>query len=393
MQGDSPWSIVVAPSYEDAVFVLDDRLGRGFNTIIAVLIEHLFAPAAPRNSSGDAPFTTPGDLATTSEAYFAHADRVLRAAESRGMLVLLAPLYLGYRAPHYPGFGNQAEGWYDEVLANGPEKCREYGRYLGRRYRDFPNLLWVMSGDRCPGPALAHIRALVAGIRETDDPRRLFTAHVHPGCKAVEEYPDDPWLEVNQVYTYGIVHRVCREEYERAPIRPFFLFESSYEGEHNASELQIRRQAYWPMLLGAFGQCFGTLPLWRFAEGWKQHGLDTPGARAMTVWRRLFDGRRWWDLVPDLDQRLVVGGMGELNGLDYCAAATTPDGRLAVAYVPEQRAITVDLGCFADAALRASWFDPLTGDTTDAGMHRPVGRRAFTPPWDHDAALVIESAE
>jgi hypothetical protein len=393
IHGDTAWSLLVGATWEDAQRYLDDRRDKGVNAIIVNLIEHLFAPSPPRTVYGDEPFLVPGDFSTPNEAYFAHADRVVRRAGELGILVALAPCYLGYRKPDFPGFGRRAHGWYDEVIANGVDKCREYGRYLGRRYRDVDNVLWVMSGDRCPGSALDHVRAMVDGIRAEDAPHRLFTAHVHPECRPLESYPDDPWLAVNQTYTYAIVHRKLLEEYNEIPPRPNVLFESTYEGEHRASEVQIRRQAYWALLSGACGQFLGTYPTWLFGQGW-QAALESPGSLAMIHLRALFQARRWWDLVPDQGHTIVVDGIGEETGLDYCATAATPDGRLAIAYLPTPRAITLDLSALHQGDLTVRWFDPRRGDFLEAdGRPEPGDGHLvlYTPPWNHDAVLLIEA--
>ena len=42
------------------------------------------------------------------------------------------------------------EGWIEELRKLIPEKCLEYGQYLGKRYKDFDNILWVMGGNRDP---------------------------------------------------------------------------------------------------------------------------------------------------------------------------------------------------------------------------------------------------
>ena len=45
---------------------------------------------------------------------------------------------------------------------------------------------------------------------------------------------------------------------------------------------------------------------------------------------------------------------------DYVTAARTPDGRLAVAYVPTGRTITIDRTLLAEGAT-AVWIDPASG--------------------------------
>jgi hypothetical protein len=60
------------------VLYLEDRRQKGFNSIIVELTEHLVTADPPKNRYGDAPFATPGDFSTPNEAYFAHADWVVR---------------------------------------------------------------------------------------------------------------------------------------------------------------------------------------------------------------------------------------------------------------------------------------------------------------------------
>jgi hypothetical protein len=389
VQGDSAWSLITAVDLSEAEVYLSDRRDKGFNSLWVGLIEHLFSPDPPRNRNGDGPFLIPGDFATPSESYFAHADLVIHAAADRGLQVFLSPCYLGYPDPGYPSYGGKAEGWYDEVLANGVSKCADFGRYVGRRYRDFPNIVWVMGGDRCPGDALEHVRAMASGIAQ-EDGRHIFTAHVHPECSPVEQYPDDVWLSLNMTYTYSIVHRALLEDYNRRPIRPNVLFESTYEGEHDASELQIRRQAYWALFSGACGQFMGNMPVWMFAAGWKD-ALDSAGAVAMSHLRRLVDDIEWWDLVPDEDHSLVTAGLGEARGLDRCAAAATPNRSLVVAYLPAKREITVDLRSVPRGGRQARWFDPRTGAYLSATIGRLAPTATLTPPSEGDWVLILEA--
>src|SRR5260370_18336112 len=115
--------------------------------------------------------------------------------------------------------------------------------------------------------------------------------------------------------------------------------ETSYEGEHNASRAQIRRQAYWALLCGATGQFLGNRPIWLFDPGWER-ALDAIGSQDMARLLTLFRSRPWYALAPDDKHQVVVDGLGEFNGLDYLAAARSPDGGLVMAYVPSSRAFT-----------------------------------------------------
>jgi hypothetical protein len=249
------------------------------------------------------------------------------------------------------------------------------------------NLTWVIGGDRNPDDVLDHMRAFVAGILE-EDGRHLVTAHVHPDASAVEQYGGDDWLSLNQTYSYQIVHRRLALDYLRTPTRPFVLFESTYEGEHDATDLQVRRQAWWALTRGAAGSFLGILPIWLMAPGWEA-ALDSPGAIAMANLGRFTHELAWWTLDPDLEARFLVAGLGEANGLDRATAALDPAGRLAIVYVPTPRTITVDLDRMRGWVVRARWFDPVTG-AWDQGVRSPRGFRQFDTPGDHDAVLVLE---
>jgi hypothetical protein len=182
---------------------------------------------------------------------------------------------------------------------------------------------------------------------------------------------------------------------------PTFLIESTYEGEHNASAVQVRRQAYWALLCGACGHFYGNYPMWSLDPGWEA-ALHSRGAQDMARLKALVDSRPWHTLLPDLEHTAVVAGLGEFFGLDTCAAACAADGSLIVAYLPNARTITVDLGQMArsepghsiERRWVAWWYNPRTGEAEPAGQsQRPPRRfRQFAPPGEGDWVLVIDDA-
>jgi len=381
LQGDAAWSLIANLTREEAAQYLQDRKAKGFNAVLVNLLEHKFAKNPPKNVYGEAPFPKMSDWSVPNEKYFAHADWVIRKAAENGQVVLLAPVYLGY-----PGTD---EGFIDEVTANGPEKLLQYGQFLGQRYKDFDNIIWVMGGDRDPGTARANVDMIAFGIRQYDK-RHLFTAHCHSDSPPAEQYPG-PWLDISTSYAYQIVHLRLIEDCNRTPVLPSFLIESIYEGEHNASEVQIRRQAYWSVLCGGFGHVMGNRPIWLFDPGW-QKAMDAPGSVGMMHWGRLFRSRRWFDLVPDQEHKVVTEGLGEFWGLDYLAAGRTSDGSTVVAYMPSARTITVDMAKLSAGPVNAWWFNPRNGVATSIGSFPASGSRQFTPPAEGDWVLVLDDA-
>jgi hypothetical protein len=389
IQGDAAWSLIANTTIDGTTRYLDERRALGFNTIMVSVIEYLFSADPPRNLSGEEPFLVPGDFTTPNPAYMDHVERVLELIADRGFLLLLAPAYLGYPNPHYPGFGNRAEGWYDEVVANGDDGNRRWGEYLGRRFGRFENIMWMLGGDRNPDAALGPLNALAHGLRSTGI-TAPFTAHVHPEDSPIEAFGGADWLDVNPTYTYGIVHRKLIDDWNRDPAWPFFLIESTYEGEHDASELQIRRQAYWSVLCGGNGHIMGNKPMWLFGEGWED-ALRSPGSMAMAHWGDFFRALPWSDLEPDEGHAFAIAGLGEARGLDRVTAAVSAAGDVAVAYLPVRRALTVDPGRLTGARLGIDWFEPATGrrlSGDDVVSRDPV---SLEPPFDEDSVLTVTS--
>ncbi len=380
VQGDAAWSLISGLTKEEAEIYLENRRRLGFNSIIVNLIEHHFR--GPVNRYGEGPFTTPGDVSTPNEKYFEYADWVIKRAAEKGIVVFLAPTYLGY-------IGTE-EGWVEELIASGPEKSRAWGQFVGKRYRDYDNIVWIIGGDRNPDKVRPSIDAFVQGLKEFDN-RHIITAHCHPENSAIDQYRDEGWLDLNDTYTYGIVHTMLLRDYNRQPVMPFVLIESSYEGEHNSSAVQIRRQAYWAVLCGATGQFMGNRPIWLFDPGWET-ALNSTGSRDMGLLTTLFTSRAWYDLVPDQKHEVVIDGLGEFLGLDYLAAARTADGGTVIAYLPNARPFTVDMSKLSGAMAAAWWFNTRSGEATSGGKFSTSGKRQFTPPGEGDWVLVLDDA-
>ena len=113
------------------------------------------------------------------------------------------------------------------------------------------------------------------------------------------------------------------------------------------------------------GQFYGNHYTWEFADGWKQQ-LDTPGSAQVGYLAKLFAGRPWFRLVPDQGHRIVTAGYGtfassgNVESSNYVTTAATPDGRLAISYLPAGGTINVDMARFA-GPVRARWYDPTRG--------------------------------
>jgi hypothetical protein len=389
VNGDTAWALMVQLDLAGAEEYLEDRRSRGINAVAVELIENAFGDNAPNNYAGAGPFLVGRDFSTPNEAYFAHVAAIVGLAASKGILVLLAPAYMGYN-----GYDH---GWYPDMVANGATKLRNYGRYLGARFAGHDNIIWVHGGDwNPPAEGVALGGEIAEGIRDIDVTRRwLHTFHASGNTSALDSAAgNEPWLTTDIIYASD--NTVVEEAYSTwsSAELPYFLYEAAYENASNS--LTIRKQAYQATLSGASGHVIGNATVWRFKAGW-QSALDSPASRAMPRIKALFTSRQWWLLVPDIGFTFLTGGNNP--GPHQSPAALASDGSFGLVYTPEFRQLTVNLSRLAGPQVAVRWFDPLSGSYTPiAGSpFSATGNQAFVPPainseGSTDWVLVLESA-
>jgi hypothetical protein len=385
--GDSPQSMIVNLSLQDAKSYMADRKSFGFNALLVDALCNKYTGGRPDGSTYDhiQPFLKTNDLSTPNPRYFARVDAMVRLAGRYGMVVLLDPIETG--------------GWLGTLQANGVAKAYAYGRYLGERYAKFPNIVWMSGNDfqqwRDP-KADGVVLAVARGIRSAD-PHHLQTIELN---YLVSSSMDDPrWrplLGLDAAYTYSPTYAEVLKEYNRTGSLPIFMVEAGYEFEQNIGAVSpgtpatLRRQEYWSLLSGASGQFYGNHYTWQFIPDWKSN-LDTPGSQQMAYLVKLFNSVPWYRLVPDQKHTLLTSGFGtftssgNVGSSDYATAARTPDGKVAIAYLPTVRTITIDASKLPAGAV-ARWYDPTAGTFTAATPLSSSGStETFLPPDKNSA--------
>lgn len=377
---DTAWLLVQKLTFEEAEAYFDDRKARGFTAV------QLHAVTRALNRAGHAPFAPIDDPRRPEEDYWRHVDGVFQAARARGLLVAASALWLRWG-------GADREGWRAQLTE---DTARAYGSFLGRRYKAFDNVAWILGGDANPAEKTDLVRELARAIRE-EAPHHLLAYHAAREHASARVLPEEDWLDLNFAYTFGPAHRQVLGEFRRdARPRPIILADGACERGRNAGALRVREQAYRAVLSGARGgHAYAHASVREFEPGWRAD-LDAPGARQMGFLREFLLARAWYALVPDAGRDFLVAGGGE-GEADHAPVARTEDGRLAVIYLPRPRRVTLDLARLA-GPVTLRWFDP------SSGAYRPVegspfpnaGKRDFDPPGrnaagDPDFLLLAES--
>lgn len=373
LNGDAAWSLLVQPTLEEAEAFIKHRAKQGFNALKVNILERRYSDDPPRTTEGGIePFLVSDDLRTPNETYFKRLDRLVKSAEKNGVTLLLFPTYLGYL--------NAGDGWYDVLLKNGIEACKEYARYVAERYANSPNVIWVIGGDHNPDDALEHLNAIAETILSVN-PKAIISAHCHPYVSPRVMYNDAAWLNLSNVYHYGILHDAIWEEYNRRPVRPFFMMESTYENEWDSTPQQQRRQQWWALCGGATGGFIGNNPIWRMAKGWKEQ-WNSPAAQMMTVIINIIDTIPWSTYLPDQKREMLVSGWGEYHSTDRAGFAVGE--KSAVGYFPSPREITLSVK--EPASLK--WINPADGKVFSESSV-PSGKHILSTPGSQDMVLLV----
>ena len=388
----SSWGLIQSLSTEDARAYLDQLSSRGWNAVMVSIISYdERMPGDPPSWRGIDPFEKRWDFSTPNDAYFEHADEILKLARARGMLVTLVPSYLGYPE-------DSTQGWADELLAstNSVDKSRAYGRYLGRRYKGFDNIVWVAGGDNEPaqGSKLEqHMLAIVEGIR-AEDPDHLWTAHwsgKETGMLASENPTFARFIDIDGYYAfnYELTYEKVLNQYGLRTGRPLFHLDMSYETEWGGDPASIRKRAYDAILSGAAGSSFNAGPDWYLFKNFRK--MNTPATRETQHWYELFARLPWYELTPDDDHTAIIDGYGERGTTSYVSVARTPDYRFVMAYLGQGGSVKIDTDRMPGSNVRVTWVDPTNGRTREGNELVGSGARTLKAPSSKSWVLIARS--
>lgn len=391
--GDVAWNLEAELNLTDADTYLADRQGRGFNAVLFQGMEHFFSDNTPKwaNYNGDLPFDSGNDFTLPNAKYWNHIEAIMEAAKARDMAVFFWPAYTGFAAT--------TEGWYDVMASLGAAKMRTYGRWIGERFKNQSNLVYVLDGDRQPANKEL-IRQLAYGIVEKDTTApKLMSSHLDRGTHSLDFWPSE-FVTLNAVYTTnGVpVYQETREQYQLSRHVPNFFVEGYYEGDsHAISALELRKQIHLPLVSGACGAFFGNDTVWRF-QGSYSSSFNSTGAqhaaRAWTFWKQLYSVARPDLLTPDFDHSVVTAGYGTDGGSDYAPALWRSNGGRLVCYIPTSRNVTVNMSKIRGGASGSpaglgncfwEWVDPTNGASSGVQTIAASGSNTFTGPGNNAA--------
>ncbi|HEU5077635.1 MAG TPA: glycoside hydrolase family 140 protein [Opitutaceae bacterium] len=403
---DTAWELMHRATLDDVDYYMKARAAQGFTVVQTVAIPEFGGLCVP-NPYGHCPLMD-DDPTRPDEMYFRHVDMVVQRAEWNGLVVGFLPTWGDkWHKTH--------ELWGSKVIFN-PENAFIYGRWIGRRFAERDNIIWILGGDR---PVLdenhkAINRAMAAGLREGDGGRHLISFHPAGGFSSGETLHEESWLDFNMAQSGHTGHDYSNhafidQDYQRTPAKPCMDAEPCYEDHpvmgkkwtSDASDFfdayEVRKRAYWAVFAGALGHTYGCHPVWQWWDQtrervnhvrtpWRE-AVHLPGARQMAHLRRLMEARPFFQRVPD--QSLLLPDTGTRGS--HRRATRAADGSYAFIYTPDGQAFDTNLDKLSAPALASGWFNPRNGKFTPAERISRSARVTFTPPEaGFDWVLVLD---
>jgi hypothetical protein len=301
------------------------------------------------------------------------------------------------------------------------EQAEAYGRFLAERYKDSPNIVWIMGGDIRGDVKTDSWLALATTIKSIDQ-EHLMTFHPFGRTSSVRWFNDAAWLDFNMFQSghrrYDQTRgdgdnlaeasvaednwRYVDEALALPTVKPILDAEPSYEdipqGLHDTSEprwtaADVRRYAYWSVFAGSCGHTYGhnsvmqmyrpgLTPAYGAATTWYD-ALNALGRNQMKFLKELILKFPYFERIPAQD--VIVGE----NGTRYERLIATRGSDYLLVYNYTCRKMTVDLNKIAGKTKSVWILNAKTGEYSSLGGVK--SQSSFTPtiPASVDGDFVL----
>ena len=400
---DTGWELFHRLTKQEADTYLKTRAAQGFTVIQTVVLAELDG-LHTANAEGQLPFMN-GDPDKPNEAYFKHVDWVISKAASYGLYIALLPTW--------------GDKLYKDKWGKGPEifndaNAASYGSWIGKRYKDTKNIIWVIGGDRTPRSEsdVAVWRAMATAINRSagGNHKTLMTFHPQPSETSSSSpwFHKEPWLDFNMLQTGHCrdvdVWNKVQGDYTLSPTKPVVNGEPIYEAHpvcFNAKQFgysdayDVRKAAYLSVFAGSFGFTYGCHAVWQFFAPGREpvnaplkpwyESLQLPGANQLKYLRQLMTEVPIIGLIPDQamieDPRDSTERIQAIRGKNFL-----------LVYSAAGKPFRLTMGKITGTTLKGYWYDPRTGAKQTLPAIFNKEQQEFTPPTngkDNDWVLAL----
>lgn len=313
--------------------------------------------------------------------YWEHLDYIVDVAERNGIYIAMDCI------------------WGSQLKAMDEKKAAALGKFLGERYKDKPNIIWMIGGDIRGDKKPEVWDALARAIKKVDK-GHIMTFHPRGRTTSAWWFNDREWMDFNMFQSghrrygqrngdgdYTIKDNTEEDNwtyvdmsFEKSPIRPVIDGEPSYEdipqGLHDFDaprwqDYDVRRYAYWAVFAGCFGHTYGHNSIMQFmrpgllgsfgAEKPWWEAMKDPGYGQMKYLKYLMLNFPFTDRIAD--QSIIAGK----NGERYDRMIATRGNDYLLVYNYSGKPMDIDLTKISGAKKNVWWMNPADGTLTYLG--------------------------
>ena len=393
--GNTSWLMPERLNRDEVEFYLTRESEEGYNVEQIQVLDsnyptfNVFGRQAFDDSFDFDAYTRPGEY-----GYWDHLDYIVDMAERMGIYIAMDCI------------------WGGQVKRLTPEKAAKYGRFLAERYKNRPNIIWMIGGDIMGDKGMDAWESLARAIKAVDKVH-LMTFHPRGRTTCAWWYNDREWLDFNMFqsghrrygqrggdgdYTirdnteednwryvamsFGDKQEQIAGREVRGPQKPVIDGEPSYEdipqGLHDFSaprwqDYDVRRYAYWAVFAGCFGHTYGHNSIMQFMRpgvlgsfGAKKawwDALEDPGYKQMKHLKRLMTS------VPFTEGQCDQTVIASPNGERYDRIIATRGQDYLMVYNYSGRPMTLDLTKISGKKKKVWLMNPADGSLQYLGEY------------------------
>ena len=379
-QGETGWLMPQRLNRDEVSYYLEKCRKAGYNMVQVQVLNSVPSYNVYGQASHIDGYNFKGIDRKGVYGYWDHMDYIIETAASKGIYIGMVCIW---GTPVEKGMMNTDE-------------AKAYGTFLAERYKDDPNIIWMIGGDIRGDKKTEVWETLATTIRKIDN-GHMMTFHPRGRTTSATWFNDKEWLDFNMFQSghrrygqrkgdgdYPIEEnteednwRFVENSQSNTPLKPVIddepIYETIPQGLHDPDEIRwnqhdVRRYAYWSVFAGSFGHSYGHNDIMQFirpgvigsfgADGMKKawwNALEDPGFSQMIHLKNLMLAFPFFERIPD--QSVIAGK----NGERYDRAIATRGKDYLLVYNYSARPMEVDLSKVSGAKKNVWWYHPANG--------------------------------
>ncbi len=381
--GNTAWLLPERLTRDEVDFYLSREREEGYNVEQIQVLNAIPTFNIYGRQANDEQFSFAQFTSKNVYGYWDHLDYIVDKAEANGIYIAMDCI------------------WGSQISRMNVQQAAAYGRFLGNRYKDKPNIIWMIGGDVLGSKGTESWDALARAIKEVDK-NHLMTFHPRGRTTSAQWFNDREWLDFNMFQSghrrygqrngdidYPIPDNTEEDNWQYVSLsqkpenlKPVIDGEPSYEdipqGLHdiNAPRWQandVRRYAFWAVFAGCFGHTYGHNSIMQFmrpglspaygaSKAWWD-ALNDPGYKQMKYLKRLMLSFPFTIRVAD--QSIITGK----NGTQYDRIIATRGNDYLLVYNYSGKDMTIDLSKISGQQKNVWLMNPVDGSLKYLGEY------------------------